>query len=78
VIEILAQISAKHFTAGIVLWDGKVIEAAPVVGYMKKQKWTRDRVRAYCAEKGWQISVVHEMRRTDLDAQGRATMELKR
>lgn len=62
-IEILAQIRADHFTAGLVLWDDVVIEAAPILGYMKKQKWTRDRVRLYCRDKGWEISVVHELRR---------------
>lgn len=77
-IEVLAQIKAVHFTAGIVLWDDKVIEAAPIVGYMKKQKWTRDRVRDYCKTKGWKISIVHEMQRTDVDAQGRPTMEMRK
>jgi len=61
--EVLAQITAPHFHAGIVLWDNKVIEAAPIVGYMKKQKWTRDRVRFYCSEKGWKVSVVYVMQR---------------
>jgi len=62
-IETLACIDAPHFCCGIVLWDDKVIEAAPIVGYMKKQKWTRDRVRTYCAEKGWKVSVVNETHR---------------
>lgn len=65
-IELLAQIHCpkpKPFTAGLVLWDDVVIEAAPILGYMKKQKWTRDRVRLYCRDKGWEISVVHEMPR---------------
>ncbi len=61
--EILASISAPHFTAGIVLWDDKVIEAAPIVHYMKKGKWTRDRVREYCKTKKWKISIVHQMDR---------------
>jgi hypothetical protein len=68
VIEILAQIKApkpRQFTAGIVLWDDVVVEAAPIIGFMKRSKWTRDRVRDHCREKGWTISVVHEMRRTD-------------
>jgi hypothetical protein len=60
-IEILAQIKADHFTAGLVLFDNTVVEAAPIVGYMKK--WNRDRVRSYCKGKGWDISVVHEMKR---------------
>jgi hypothetical protein len=63
VIEILAQISSDHFTAGIVLWDDRVVETSPIIGYMKKGKWTRARVRDYCRDKGWKISVVHEMQR---------------
>jgi hypothetical protein len=60
VTEILAQIRGDKFYAGIVLWDGHVVEAAPIVGYMKRGKWTRERVRDYCRQKGWKISVVHE------------------
>lgn len=63
-IETLAQITAPHFCAGIVLWDDTVIEAAPIVLYMKKQKWTRRHVREYCKRKGWTIEVVHELQRT--------------
>ena len=61
--EILASIDAPHFVAGVVLWDDKVIEAAPIIGYMKKQKWTRDRVRDYCKTKGWKVSVIYETKR---------------
>jgi hypothetical protein len=57
-IETLAQIKAPHFTAGLVLRDDHVIEAAPIIGYMARQRWTRTRVRAYCAEKGWRVVVV--------------------
>lgn len=69
VTEILAQIVAgktatsKGFTAGIVLWDDKVIEVAPIVQYMKR--WPRSRVRDYCAERGWKISIVHQVERHD-------------
>jgi hypothetical protein len=64
-IEVLAAIRSEKpkFTAGVVLWDDVVIEAAPIVGYMKKQRWTRTRVRDYCRERGWSISVVYEQRR---------------
>jgi hypothetical protein len=62
--EVLARIKADHFTAGVLLFDDVVVEAAPIVGYMKKQKWTRDRVRDYCKAKHWEVSVVHvRMRR---------------
>lgn len=68
VIEILASIDAPppaNFCCGIVLWDDVVIEAAPIVGYMKKQKWSRDRVRDYCNKRGWKIEVVHRVERRD-------------
>lgn len=58
--EILAVIDAPHFYAGIVLWDDRVVEAADIVKYMRVQKWTRDRVRAYCKDKGWKVSVVSQ------------------
>lgn len=65
-IEILALIESEarpRFTAGIVLWDDRVVEAAPIVGFMKKQKWNRERVRNYCAERHWKISVVYRQQR---------------
>jgi hypothetical protein len=65
-IEILAEIRApqpKPFVAGIVLWDDVVVEAAPILHYMKSGHWTRERVREYCRGKGWDLSVVHELRR---------------
>jgi hypothetical protein len=66
VVEILAQITAKKpvkFCAGIVLWDDKVIEAAPIVQWMKR--WDRNRVREYCRKRGWKISIVHQVDRYD-------------
>ena len=63
-IETLAAIDAPHFFCGIVLWDDLVVEAAPIVHYMKQGKWTRDQVRAYCAKKGWTVSVVSQSERT--------------
>lgn len=61
--EILAAIDAPHFYAGIVLHDGVVIEAADIVAYMKRRRWTRAQVRDYCKQKDWKISVVWEMQR---------------
>lgn len=61
--ETLAAIDAPHFCAGIVLWDDKVVEAAPIVRYMKK--WSRDRVRDYCKGKAWKVSVIYQMQRPD-------------
>jgi hypothetical protein len=65
-IEILAQIRApkpRQFVAGLVLWDDIVVEAAPILHFMKRGRWTRSRVREHCQLKGWQVSVVYEMKR---------------
>jgi hypothetical protein len=61
-IEILAQIRSDNppFTAGLVLHDDDVVEAAPIIGYMKRGKWTRAVVREYCEKRGWKISVVRQ------------------
>ena len=70
VTEILAQIRAtkpRQFVAGVVLWDDVVVEAAPVIFYMKQHKWTRAKVRDHCAQKGWEISVVHQVRHPGYD-----------
>ncbi|MEY9428155.1 hypothetical protein ABH975_003470 [Bradyrhizobium ottawaense] len=64
--EILAQIKGPNFTAGIVLFDDKVVEAAPIVRYMRT--WSRDRVREECRRKGWTVSVVWQMEREDVTA----------
>lgn len=55
-----AQISAPHFTAGIVLENDVVTVAAPIVKYMVG--WHRNYVRHYCAQKRWEIAVVKEFR----------------
>ncbi len=65
-IEILAQISKpnpKGFTAGIVLWDDRVVETAPILAFMKKGKFTRNHVRAYCRGRGWKVEVIHQLER---------------
>lgn len=61
--EILASIDAPHFFAGIVLWDDRVVEAAPIVDYMKRQRWNRERVHDYCRTKRWKITIVHVIKR---------------
>ena len=54
----LAQITAPHFVAGIVLDDGTVTTAAPIVKYMIG--WNRDRVRDYCHQKAWHIRIIQQ------------------
>jgi hypothetical protein len=61
-IELLAQISGDNppFTAGLVLHDDEVVEAAPIIGYMLRGRWTRTVVRDYCQRRGWSVTVVYE------------------
>ena len=81
-IETLAFIEGTHrkggyFNAGIVLFDDVVVEAAPIVGYMARDKWSRDHVREHCKTEGWKVSVIWQNERRDIDSKGRATRELK-
>jgi hypothetical protein len=62
-IETLAQITSDKnppFIAGLVLHDDNVVEAAPVIRYMQRGRWTRKVVRDYCERRGWQIRVVSQ------------------
>jgi len=66
-IELLASVEGKDhkgrpFTAGVVLWDDRVVVTAPILRRALACK-TRDQVRDICARNGWRIAVVHELRR---------------
>lgn len=56
--ETLAQITSHYFCCGILLREDIVVDAAPIVGYMRG--WTRGRVRAYVEKKRWAVSVIVE------------------
>jgi hypothetical protein len=47
----LFQIKAPHFTAGIILEDGKTIKTAPIIRYMKG--WSVPEVLHYCRKNAW-------------------------
>jgi hypothetical protein len=51
--EVLARITAPHFTAGIIIRDGAVTDAPPILRYMLG--WPPQRVLAYCERKGWTV-----------------------
>lgn len=46
----------KPFTASVVLENGYVVQAAPILSFMKR--WSYARVRAHCNKKGWEVSTV--------------------
>lgn len=51
----LLRIEAPHFVAGLVVEEGRVKSAAPILRYMVG--WTRSRVAFYCHSKGWRIEL---------------------
>lgn len=56
--EILAQITAPYFVAGLVLVDDEVTKTAPILHFMRG--WSRVLVRSHCREKKWAIRVVRQ------------------
>ncbi len=52
----LAQITAPHFVAGIILANDYVIETAPILKYMNG--WPKTKVWNYCRRKKWRIKIV--------------------
>lgn len=60
VVESLLQINAPHFCGGVVLRNGRVIDAPPIMGYMAANSWGESKVREYCKKKGWEIVTVND------------------
>jgi hypothetical protein len=54
--EVLVQITAPHFVAGLIQRDGVVTKAAPIIKYMTG--WRIEKVRTYCAGKSWSVRVL--------------------
>lgn len=57
--ERCVQIQAPHFTAGLVIQQGRVGEAAPIMGYMKGWYWSE--VLHYCERKHWTVRYVDDL-----------------
>lgn len=52
----LIRIDAYYFCAGVVVEDGFVVRAAPILKYM--MGWSEGRVRSYVARKRWHLAAV--------------------
>jgi hypothetical protein len=50
------QIQSNYFTCGIVVCDGRVTEAAPIVKWMTGRKFSE--VQSYCTKKHWKLTMV--------------------
>jgi len=67
-IEILATVEGndrrgRPFSAGVVLWDDRVVVTAPILRRELGRK-SRDQVREICRRLGWKVSVVYQMERS--------------
>jgi hypothetical protein len=49
--EILVRVASRYFISGIVLRDGLVVKAAPILRYMIG--WSSSRAVGYIDGKGW-------------------------
>jgi len=54
----LVVIDAPHFYAAVILKDGKVTEAAPILRYT--QGWGRRRLWEYIKRRGWVVAAVFD------------------
>jgi len=54
--QLLLQVTAPHFCAGLVLQHGRCVQAAPILGWAvtRPEPW----LRAYFARKRWRIVAV--------------------
>jgi hypothetical protein len=54
----LFRVESTYFTAGFVTVDGAVTQAAPIIGYILRQKWTEQRALAYFKKKRFKVNVI--------------------
>ena len=54
--ESLHAVDAPYFYCGVIVRHGRVINAAPIVHYLKG--WDRERVQRYAQRRGWQVAAV--------------------
>ncbi len=55
-VERLYRVAAPHFHAGILVRQGSVVEAAPILRWALGQRWVD--VLATCNEQGWRMDLV--------------------
>ncbi len=59
----LVRVVAPHFVAGLVVEDGKVTEAAPILRYTLG--WPQQKASRYFRSKGWKAHILQcSLRRT--------------
>jgi hypothetical protein len=61
--ETLYQVSAPHFTAGVLVYSGVVTKAAPILKWAIRQDFTE--FRKYAKSKGWTVARVSREEKED-------------
>lgn len=58
--QTLLRISAPHFVAGLVLEQNtwQAVDAAPILWWMVRQRWTWQTIEPYLKRKGWTWEVI--------------------
>lgn len=56
----MIQIDSGYFCAAVILENGTVTQAAPILSYMRG--WTKQKVIQYCNRKKWRFQELHEQR----------------
>jgi len=56
--DCLIHINAPHFCCGVILQNGRVVQTAPIVKYMRG--WPQEQVLSYCTTKKWQAQEILE------------------
>lgn len=52
----LYRIKANHFVAGIIAEGNKIVEAAPILAWTIRKKWSVSKLKWYCTKiKKWEI-----------------------
>jgi hypothetical protein len=52
----LYRVTSNYFCAGLIMRNGKVVRAAPIIKYMKG--WNIVRIRQYAARRNWTVERV--------------------
>ena len=54
------RVVAPYFCAGVVLEEGVVVKAAPILGYMRG--WSMSKCQNYARRKGWDYDSIDTVR----------------
>jgi hypothetical protein len=53
----LYQVSSRFFMGGVVLKNGTVVRASPIISFMKG--WRSGKVAKYCRARNWDYTKIH-------------------